>query len=103
MMKPVIVSALPVVAMLLALSGGVAQAADGAELYKTKTCFTCHGQDGKTPIMPGYPKIAGQDPGAEPRVPFVTSSLRPVGGPITAVTDYMKAVPDQVAHQLQIV
>ena len=36
-------------------------AADGAELYKTKTCFTCHGQDGKTPIMPAYPKVAGQN------------------------------------------
>ena len=61
MIKPVIISAVPVAAMLLTLSQGVAQAADGAELYKTKTCFTCHGQDGKTPILPGYPKIAGQN------------------------------------------
>lgn len=38
-----------------------AVAADGETLYKTKTCFTCHGADGKTPIMDGYPKIAGQD------------------------------------------
>ena len=36
-------------------------AADGATLYKTKTCFTCHGQDGNTPIMDAYPKIAGQN------------------------------------------
>lgn len=34
---------------------------DGASLYKTKTCFTCHGKDGKTPIMSSYPKIAGQN------------------------------------------
>ena len=40
--------------------GAPAIAADGAELYKTKTCFTCHGADGKTPIMDAYPKIAGQ-------------------------------------------
>jgi cytochrome c len=32
----------------------------GAELFKSKTCFTCHGADGKTPILPVYPKIAGQ-------------------------------------------
>jgi cytochrome c len=32
----------------------------GEKLYKTKTCFTCHGADGKTPILPEYPKIAGQ-------------------------------------------
>jgi len=36
-------------------------ALDGAELYKTKTCLTCHGKDGKTPIMPSYPKVAGQN------------------------------------------
>ncbi len=38
-----------------------AMALDGAELYKTKTCFSCHGKDAATPIMPMYPKIAGQN------------------------------------------
>ena len=38
-----------------------ATALDGAELYKTKTCFSCHGKDANTPIMPMYPKIAGQN------------------------------------------
>ena len=38
-----------------------AMALDGAELYKTKTCFSCHGKDANTPIMPMYPKIAGQN------------------------------------------
>ncbi|ODB94052.1 cytochrome C [Candidatus Thiodiazotropha endoloripes] len=38
-----------------------AQAADGAELYKTKTCWSCHGKDAQTPIMPIYPKLAGQN------------------------------------------
>ena len=36
-------------------------AADGAELYKTKTCNACHGNDAKTTIMPNYPKLAGQN------------------------------------------
>jgi cytochrome c len=40
---------------------GSAAAADGAALYKSKTCFSCHGQDAKTPIMPTYPKLAGQN------------------------------------------
>ncbi|MEN8177531.1 MAG: c-type cytochrome [Pseudomonadota bacterium] len=40
---------------------GSAAAADGAALYKAKTCFSCHGQDAKTPIMPTYPKLAGQN------------------------------------------
>jgi len=41
------------------MSGSV-MALDGAELYKTKTCFSCHGKDAATPILPIYPKIAGQ-------------------------------------------
>lgn len=48
--------------LLLSLSlGGAALAADGAELYKTKTCWSCHGKDAKTPILPMYPKLAGQN------------------------------------------
>ena len=35
--------------------------ADGAALYKEKTCVACHGADGKKPLMPDYPKIAGQN------------------------------------------
>jgi pyruvate dehydrogenase E1 component len=37
-------------------------------------------------------------PGEAPRVPYVTRSLGEVGGPVVAVTDYMKMVPDQVAR-----
>jgi cytochrome c len=35
--------------------------ADGAALYAEKTCTACHGKDAKTPLMPDYPKIAGQN------------------------------------------
>ena len=35
----------------------------GGELYKQRTCFACHGVDAKTPILPVYPKLAGQNPG----------------------------------------
>ncbi|MFN6960676.1 MAG: c-type cytochrome [Rhodocyclaceae bacterium] len=47
-------------ALALAISAPVL-ALDGATLYKEKTCFTCHGKDAKTPIMPNYPKLAGQN------------------------------------------
>ncbi len=40
---------------------GGAVAADGAALFKAKTCWSCHGKDAKTPIMPIYPKLAGQN------------------------------------------
>lgn len=30
---------------------------DGAALYKSKMCFTCHGPDGASPTAPMYPKL----------------------------------------------
>ena len=49
-------------ASLMALSvTGAAVAADGEALYKAKACFSCHGADANTPIMPLYPKLGGQN------------------------------------------
>jgi len=33
---------------------------DGAKLYTDKTCHTCHGKDANSPLIAGYPSIAGQ-------------------------------------------
>jgi len=54
---------LPVVVatMSAALICGSVFAGDGAKLYVEKTCTACHGKDGKKPLMPDYPKIAGQN------------------------------------------
>ena len=38
-----------------------AEELDGAALYKEKTCIACHGPDAKTPLLPSYPKLAGQN------------------------------------------
>jgi cytochrome c len=43
---------------------GSALALDGAALFKDPTkggCTACHGKDAKTPIMPLFPKLAGQN------------------------------------------
>jgi pyruvate dehydrogenase E1 component len=37
-------------------------------------------------------------PGEPPRIPHVTRTLARVGGPIVAVTDYLRMVPDQVGR-----
>ncbi|KHL12009.1 pyruvate dehydrogenase E1 component [Mumia flava] len=37
-------------------------------------------------------------PGSEPRVPYVTRTLSDQPGPVVAVSDYMRAVPDQIAR-----
>ena len=41
---------------------GAAAPLSGAQLYQQRTCIACHGPDAKTPILPVYPKLAGQNP-----------------------------------------
>jgi cytochrome c len=41
--------------------GSTASAQDGAKLYTEKTCNACHGPTGNKPVLPDYPKIAGQN------------------------------------------
>jgi cytochrome c len=48
-------------AALAVFSCASALAADGAKLYAEKTCTACHGKDGNKPLLPDYPKIAGQN------------------------------------------
>jgi cytochrome c len=55
------VSALMIAAMTILGFSGSAMALDGADLYQKKTCFSCHGKDAQTPILPIYPKLAGQN------------------------------------------
>ena len=46
-----------------AVGGGVAQVVQlspGAQLYRDKTCNTCHGDDGTKPLLPNYPVLARQ-------------------------------------------
>jgi len=40
---------------------GASSAQDGSALFAAKACVTCHGEQGKAPIAPGYPKLAGQN------------------------------------------
>jgi len=35
--------------------------ADGKALYAEKMCVTCHGDEGKKPILSSYPKLNGQN------------------------------------------
>ena len=58
-MKKLTTAVFGALALSLAVAG-TAQAGDGAAAYTAKGCAACHGADAKTPIMPLYPKIAGQ-------------------------------------------
>ena len=70
-------------------------ASPGVELFQTKTCFTCHGADGKTPILPEYPKIAGQN------ADYVLQQMRDIkgsarsNGQSVAMTGVMHLVSDE--------
>jgi pyruvate dehydrogenase E1 component len=37
-------------------------------------------------------------PGQQPRVPYVTRALSGAGGPVVAVSDFMRAVPDLISR-----
>ena len=72
---------------------GAAQA-DGAKLFQEKTCWSCHGKDGKKTILPAYPKIAGQNAAyAERQMLDIKSGTRANGNSAA-----MKAVMDLVTE-----
>ncbi len=90
----------------LGLAGNVA-AADGAALYTSKGCAACHGADAKSPIMPVYPKLAGQNAGyALNQMKDIKSGARNNGqtaamkGIVMSISDEeLKAIADWLAAQ----
>ncbi|MFZ4537556.1 c-type cytochrome [Propionivibrio sp.] len=79
---------------LAALASAPVLAADGAKLYSEKTCNACHGADGKKPIMPNYPKIAGQNAAyAEQQMKDIKSGARN-NGQTAAMKGVMHLVND---------
>ena len=56
------ISSLGLIGLLLGLAlPAMGEDLDGATLYMQRTCIACHGPDAKTPILPEYPKLAGQN------------------------------------------
>lgn len=59
------------------LTGSALAAPDGAKLYSEKTCNACHGPKGDKPLLPNYPKIAGQNAAyAEQQMKDIKSGAR---------------------------
>jgi cytochrome c len=59
-MKSLKLLVIPAAFAALSMTMSTTALADGADVYKKKTCWSCHGKDAKSPIMPMYPKLAGQ-------------------------------------------
>ncbi len=60
MLKSRIISLAAVSTILSMGPMGNAIAADGAALFKSKTCWSCHGKDAKKTKVKDYPIIGGQ-------------------------------------------
>lgn len=73
---------------------------DGAKLYAEKTCFACHGKDAKSPILPEYPRIAGQGAVyAENQMKDIKSGAR-ANGNTAAMKGVMFMVNDEEIHAI---
>ena len=72
-----------------------AVAVDGAALYKDKTCNACHGPKADKPLMPNYPKLAGQNAAyAEQQMKDIKSGARN-NGQTAAMKGVMHLVNDE--------
>ncbi len=70
-------------------------APDGAKLYAEKTCNACHGPKGDKPLMPNYPRIAGQNAAyAEQQMKDIKSGARN-NGQTAAMKGVMHLVNDE--------
>lgn len=68
---------------------------DGAKLYVERTCVACHGKDAKTPILPDYPRLAGQSAAyAEKQMHDIKSGAR-ANGNAAAMKGVMHLVSDE--------
>lgn len=81
------------IAAALAVSAP-ALALDGAALYAEKTCVACHGKGAAKPLMPNYPKLAGQNAAyAEQQMKDIKSGARN-NGQTAAMKGVMHLVSD---------
>ncbi len=77
------------------VAGSAVAAPDGAKLYADKTCNACHGPKGDKPLMPNYPKIAGQNAAyAEQQMKDIKSGARN-NGQTAAMKGVMHLVNDE--------
>ena len=76
------------------ISAPAIAAPDGAALYQEKTCWSCHGKDGKKTLTPAFPKVAGQNAAyAEQQMKDIKSGAR-ANGQSAAMKGVMELVND---------
>ncbi len=90
--------------ILAAAASGFALGAAGAladeALYNAKLCETCHGPEGRTPILPTYPKLAGQNsPYCQQQVKDIRDGVR-TNGLAAAMKPLVRALTDDEITKL---
>jgi cytochrome c553 len=82
------------------LAPSEAGAADSKALYEEKGCPACHGEDAKTPLQPGFPRLAGQNADyAFNQMKDIKSGAR-AGGSSEAMKPLLDAVSEADMRQL---
>jgi cytochrome c553 len=85
-----------VAAALATMIAAPAMAGDGKALFEEKGCTACHGEDAKTPLQEGYPRLAGQNaPYALQQMKDIKSGARANG--LTAET--MKPILEDITEE----
>jgi cytochrome c len=88
-----------IVAALTTMTSSVVFA-DGKALYLEKTCIACHGKEGKKPLTPAYPKIAGQNAAyIEAQMKDIKNGVR-TNGSSAAMKGVMHLVSDAEIKEL---
>lgn len=90
----------------LALSGALvsqtALALDGEALYTEKLCATCHGAEGKKPIMSLYPKVNGQSKEyTEAQIKMIKDGTR-AGGLTAAMKAMVATLTDEEIEAISV-
>ncbi|TRZ94439.1 MAG: cytochrome c [Rhodocyclaceae bacterium] len=87
-------------AALAAVAFAAPALADGKALYLEKTCVACHGKDAKKPLLPEYPKLAGQNAKyAENQIKDIKTGAR-ANGNTAAMKGVMHLVSDDEIKQI---
>ncbi len=85
-----------------AIAAPAIAAPDGATLYQEKTCWSCHGKDGKKTLTPAFPKVAGQNAAyAEQQMKDIKSGARN-NGQTAAMKGVMELVNDEEIKALSV-
>ena len=91
-------SILTIAAVAMTIAGATTSALaapDGKALYLEKTCIACHGKEGKKPLTPAYPRLAGQNAAyAEQQMKDIKSGARN-NGQTAAMKGVMHLVNDE--------